>query len=378
MLNSFNYSNNIKSKNSQSKNKKFSISIYSNPYNVNFPFETNKINQNKISSMYKMTSEKIQNLNPNISNNKNKITISNILSILHSTDSQLNQPTNVSLRNNILCKNIAKKIKFPAKNYIKEDIYKHNKAISFNYNRKESKEKSLKVKKKTNKMIMDISKINRRLSILSFGNNNLKNMKKEINKDEYNLNNNITNNNITNNNINNNKSLMKKENSFHQRKNSISFRNLSNKKKYMKKINRIPMNKIINKYINVNNKKSKSNSKSKKIPNRKNSNIKERKELSYGKLSKKKSDIKNNTENTLNTTFKKETISKNLFENLDNSTEGNEFDKLQNDLESLVKKINFDNIKDNLYLFNKNNDCYISYKKKFNFLFDNDLENEII
>ena len=227
-------------------------------------------------------------------------------------------------------------------------------------------------------MIMDISKINRRLSILSFGNNNLKNMKKEINKDEYNLNNNITNNNITNNNINNNKSLMKKENSFHQRKNSISFRNLSNKKKYMKKINRIPMNKIINKYINVNNKKSKSNSKTKKIPNRKNSNIKERKELSYGKLSKKKSDIKNNTENTLNTTFKKETISKNLFENLDNSTEGNEFDKLQNDLESLVKKINFDNIKDNLYLFNKNNDCYISYKKKFNFLFDNDLENEII
>ena len=45
-----------------------------------------------MSLMYKVTSEKIQNIKPNISNNKNTIRKSNILSILNSKDSQLNMP----------------------------------------------------------------------------------------------------------------------------------------------------------------------------------------------------------------------------------------------------------------------------------------------
>ena len=88
MLNSLDYSNNIKSKNQKIKN----LQYQSNPYNVNFPFKINKLNQNKISLMYKVTSEKIQNIKPNISNNKNTIRKSNILSILNSKDSQLNMP----------------------------------------------------------------------------------------------------------------------------------------------------------------------------------------------------------------------------------------------------------------------------------------------
>ena len=86
-----------------------------------------------------------------------------------------------------------------------------------------------------------------------------------------------------------------------------------------------------------------------------------------------------NTENTQYTTFKRDSIySKNLFENLDNSTEGNEFDKLQNDLESLVRKINFDNIKDNLNIFSSDNGSYLSYKKNFNLIFDNQFDEDDI
>ena len=168
MLNSLNQSNNIQSKNSKAKNKKCSISIYTNPFNVNFPYETNKITPNNISSMYKITSEKIQNLNPNITNIQNKKAISNLLSILHSKDSQLNQVTNLSLRNNILIKNGGLKIKFPAKNSLREESYKHNKAISFNY--KKSRDKRLKDKEKLiNKIKMNITKISKKLNNFSCG-----------------------------------------------------------------------------------------------------------------------------------------------------------------------------------------------------------------
>ena len=369
MLNSFNHSNNIQSKNSKSKNKKYSISIYSNPYNINFPFETNKINQNGVSTMYKMTSDKIQNLNPNTTKEKNKITISNLLSMLHSTDSQLNQPINLSLRNNFQCKNSTMKIKFPAKNSIREESHKHTKAISFNYNKKDiSKEKTLKDKIINHNIKLDILKIKRKIMNLSHGKKNkkVKNIKKENSK-------NINEKNIYSNN--NNKLIVKKENSFHQRKPSITYRNLSNKKKCVQKINRIPINKIINKLKNnSNNRQSKSNLKLQKIPLRKNSNSKDKKDLSIGKISNVK-----NTENTQYTTFKRDSIySKNLFENLDNSTEGNEFDKLQNDLESLVRKINFDNIKDNLNIFSSDNGSYLSYKKNFNFIFDNEFDDDDI
>ena len=368
MLNSFNQSNNLQSKNSKPKNKKYSISIYSNPYNINFPYETNKINQNGISTMYKITSDKIQNLNPNTTKEKNKITISNLLSMLHTTDSQLNQPIYLSLRNNFLCKNRTMKIKFPAKSSIREESSKHTKAISFNYNKKEiSKEKTLKDKIINHNIKLDISKINRKLVTLSHGKNNkkIKNIQKEHSK------------NLNDKNIHyiNNKSIVKKENSFHQRKPSITYRNLSNKKKCIQKINRIPINKIINKLKNnSNNRQSKSNLITKQIPLRKNSNSKEKKDLSIGKHSNVK-----NTENTQYTTFKRDSIySKNLFENLDNSTEGNEFDKLQNDLESLVRKINFDDIKDNLNIFTSDNGSYLNYKKNFNFIFDNEFDDDEI
>ena len=245
MLNSLNQSNNIQSKNSKAKNKKCSISIYTNPFNVNFPYETNKITPNNISSMYKITSEKIQNLNPNITNIQNKKAISNLLSILHSKDSQLNQVTNLSLRNNILIKNGGLKIKFPAKNSLREESYKHNKAISFNY--KKSRDKSLKDKEKLiNKIKMNITKISKKLTNFSCGKKKIK--KKNIKEEK-------------------NKLIIKKENSFHERKSSITFRNISNKKKD-KEINKIPINTIINKIRKIN---------SKKIPCRKNSNSKEKK-----------------------------------------------------------------------------------------------------
>ena len=340
MLNSLNQSNNIQSKNSKAKNKKFSISIYSNPFNVNFPYESNKITQNNISSMYKITSEKIQNLNPNITNIQNKKTISNLLSILHSKDSHINQVTNFSLRNNILIKNGGLKIKFPAKNSLREESYKHNKAISFNY--KKSRDKSLKDKEKLiTKIKMNISKISKKLNNFSCGKKKIK--KKNIKEEK-------------------NKLIIKKENSFHERKSSITFRNISNKKKDIKEINKIPINTIINKIRKIN---------SKKIPCRKNSNSKEKKDLS------KHSNFRN-TENTEYSTFKRDSSNyKNLFDNLTYSNEKNEFDKLENDLDSLVRKINFDNVKDNLNIFSLHNENYLNFHKYFSCLFDNDFECDV-
>ena len=360
MLKTFNRKHLIKD-NFQKQRNKFSISIYSNPFNINFPFEGNKINHNQILSNYKRTSEKIQNMYTNISNSNNKLTVSNILSILHSNDSQCNPSINYSLRNNILIKQITKKYKLPAKNSIREKSFNHFKAISINNkNRSEFSKDKLLNEKNIKKIRINIkSKLNKR-NTFSFRNETKENIK-STSKDKIEHN--------------KNKSINKKENIIiHQKKPSITYRNFSNKKK--EKINKIPINKIINKIRSNNIKQFFPSNTKNNIPNlRRNSMSKEKiKDLSIGKERKKT--YSKNTENTQYTTLKKENINlRNIFEDLNNSNEGNnEFDKLQNDLDSLIRKIDFNDINHHLNIFEQDDKDYLNYKKYFNKTFENYLQ----
>jgi len=360
MLKTFNRKHLIKD-NLQKQRNKFSISIYSNPFNINFPFEGNKINHNQILSNYKRTSEKIQNMYTNISYSNNKLKVSNILSILNSNDSQGNPSINYSLRNNILIKQITKKYKLPAKNS-REKSFNHFKETSIkSKNRNEFSRDKLINEKNIKQIRINIkSKLNKR-STFSFRNETKQNIK-STSKDKIEHN--------------KNKSIIKKENIIiHQRKPSISYRNFSNKKK--EKIYNIPINKIINKIrSNKNIKQFFPNNKKNNIPNlRKNSTSKEKiKDLSIGKERKKT--YSKNTENTQYTTFKKENINlRNIFEDLNNSNEGNnEFDKLQNDLDSLIRKIDFNDINHHLNIFEQDDKDYLNYKKYFNKTFENCLQ----
>ena len=316
MLKTFNRKHLIKD-NLQKQRNKFSISIYSNPFNINFPFEGNKINHNQILSNYKRTSEKIQKMYTNISYSNNKLKVSNILSILNSNDSQGNPSINYSLRNNILIKQITKKYKLPAKN---------SREKSFNH----FKETSIKSKNRN-----------------EFSRDKLIN-EKNIKQIRINI-----------------KSKLNKRSTF-------SFRNEKKQKIY-----NIPINKIINKIrSNKNIKQFFPNNKKNNIPNlRKNSTSKEKiKDLSIGKERKKT--YSKNTENTQYTTFKKENINlRNIFEDLNNSNEGNnEFDKLQNDLDSLIRKIDFNDINHHLNIFEQDDKDYLNYKKYFNKTFENCLQ----
>ena len=362
MLKTFNRKHLIKD-NFQKQRNKFSISIYSNPFNINFPFEGNKINHNQILSNYKRTSEKIQNMYTNISNSNNKLTVSNILSILHSNDSQCNPSINYSLRNNILIKQITKKYKLPAKNSIREKSFNHFKAISINNkNRSEFSKDKLLNEKNIKKIRINIkSKLNKR-NTFSFRNETKENIK-STSKDKIEHN--------------KNKSINKKENIIiHQKKPSITYRNFSNKKK--EKINKIPINKIINKIRSNNIKQFFPSNTKNNIPNlRRNSMSKEKiKDLSIGKERKKT--YSKNTENTQYTTLKKENINlRNIFEDLNNSNdENNEFDKLQNDLDSLIRKIDFNNINHHLNILEQDDKDYLNYKKHFNKTFENCLKTD--
>ena len=106
----FNLTNNNKKISKQSNSliknnkKKISISIYSNPYSIKFPFSNQPNLNNNLNNLYKITSEKIQN-NKNDNKHEHKLTISNLLSMVQSNNSILHNSINKSVRNQVNLRN---------------------------------------------------------------------------------------------------------------------------------------------------------------------------------------------------------------------------------------------------------------------------------
>ena len=97
------------------KKNKYSISIYSNPYNINIPFINQPKKQN-VSTMYKATSDKIQNINPQKKKNEYKLTLTNLFHILQTTTAPFNKCINQSYQTKLSTqKNQNKKTVIPAK-----------------------------------------------------------------------------------------------------------------------------------------------------------------------------------------------------------------------------------------------------------------------
>lgn len=119
--------------------KKFSISIYSNPYNVNAPF-VSKPKQTGLSSVYKMTGEKISNLNNHTKKHEHKLTLTNIMNILHTTTSMINKKNNQSLinkKNGI--KISSRQNENPAKKSMKTNSTLHSKNYSISISKRKIK-----------------------------------------------------------------------------------------------------------------------------------------------------------------------------------------------------------------------------------------------
>ena len=97
------------------KKNKYSISIYTNPYNINIPFINQPKKQN-VSTMYKLTSDKIQNINPQKKKPQHKLTFSNILNIPQTTTAPFNKCINQTHQTNYFTqKNHQKQPTLPAK-----------------------------------------------------------------------------------------------------------------------------------------------------------------------------------------------------------------------------------------------------------------------
>ena len=97
------------------KKNKYSISIYTNPYNINIPFINQPKKQN-VSTMYKLTSDKIQNINPQKKKPQHKLTFSNILNIPQTTTAPFNKCINQTHQTNYFTqKNQQKQPTLPAK-----------------------------------------------------------------------------------------------------------------------------------------------------------------------------------------------------------------------------------------------------------------------
>ena len=78
------------------KKNKYSISIYSNPYNVSIPF-INKPKQSNISSIYKKIASKAILDNSKTKKHEHKLTMTNIINILRTTSTNVNNKTNQTL-----------------------------------------------------------------------------------------------------------------------------------------------------------------------------------------------------------------------------------------------------------------------------------------
>ena len=119
--------------------KKISISIYSNPYNVNAPF-VSKPKQTGLSSVYKMTGEKISNLNNRTKKHDHKLTLTNIMNILHTTTSTINKKNNQSLMNKKNGVKISsRQNENPAKNSMRTNSTFHSKNYSISISKRKIK-----------------------------------------------------------------------------------------------------------------------------------------------------------------------------------------------------------------------------------------------
>ena len=78
------------------KKNKYSISIYSNPYNVSIPF-INKPKHSNISSIYKKIASKAILDNSKTKKHEHKLTMTNIINILRTTSTNVNNKTNQTL-----------------------------------------------------------------------------------------------------------------------------------------------------------------------------------------------------------------------------------------------------------------------------------------
>lgn len=78
------------------KKNKYSISIYSNPYNVSIPF-LNKPKQSKISSVYQKIATKAILDNSKTKKHEHKLTMTNIINLLRTTSTNINNKTNQTL-----------------------------------------------------------------------------------------------------------------------------------------------------------------------------------------------------------------------------------------------------------------------------------------
>ncbi len=161
----FNLTNKNKRNSNQSNsliknNKKISISIYSNPYSIKFPFSKQPILNNNLNNLYKITSEKIQN-NKNENKHEHKLTISNLLSMVQSNNSISHNSINKSFRNqgNLKKNNLKYFVtsKFNFHNFINEENKnksknKNNNNKQFNQsNQKKDKNKEKEEKNEINK-----------------------------------------------------------------------------------------------------------------------------------------------------------------------------------------------------------------------------------
>lgn len=348
------------------KKNKYSISIYSNPFNINVPY-LNKPKQSNITSIYKNAGEKISNINPKNKKHEHKLTISNILNILHTTTSTINKKPNQSL----LPKKPSFKVhckpsQIPAKTSQQNNSTLHGKNYSISISRRKVKnELGLKedffsdIEKKIAQM-----KKNKKYSFSIALNNNLTKSTRNANNQTKKI--------------------------HHERATSFSFRgipvnktttvvtqngtrNLSINSKKNQKIKE-QINKISNKVVKI--KKSiipfKQNLQ-KRITNKDKSISKETRQIKRPDSSSSK--IKT-TDATPHTTLQKDSYishhkSISSFENslFNYSNESNGEEDEFNDINSIVRKINFDNKAidpNNIFMSNKNYDIFSkNFDEKF-------------